>query len=423
MIASLRLGSSARWAAILVALLFVAGCPAPTGRRRGSINADGGACALQSRPATGESCTTPSAVCDFEVPCDSIGRPDQLQTERCTCAGGRWNCSAVDACFTVLPDGAVACPDDDRPGGGSTFACGARFEGRVCQLRPFTCENGERPQLSCRCDGNFWQCEPVMCSGVITRDGGMPGPGTAGNPCVDDTDCAPLTCAREVPGGVCTGVCNNSPSQANEQMQCGGSSTTCLSDGTGGGNCFAACRAGAAGSGCRPGFACTGLWFTQMDGTPDTAACFPFCSSDMHCAAGTTCNERTGQCDNSRNPMALADGMPCRVGSNACRGQCFRITEMGEIGVCGSFIDIAQTSTCPDGDGRVQPFGQARDNLALCIFQQCSESDCCPDGLVCEAQDGSGFCLPDDPSQPNVACTSADAGADGGRDASVDSGG
>jgi hypothetical protein len=204
-----------------------------------------------------------------------------------------------------------------------------------------------------------------------------------------------------------------SSSQANESAQCGGAGTTCLATDQGDSFCAQSCRAGGAATGCRPGFVCTGLWFAQAGGEADSAGCFPWCQSDAECNGGQRCNPRTGQCGElGFNPMGLPDGSPCPVSDpSACRGACLRVSESGSTGVCGSFIDLARTRECPDGMG-VEPLNPGRDNLALCAFRQCSASQCCPAGLVCEGDADLGVCVPDDPMTPNIGCaTGGDAGA------------
>jgi hypothetical protein len=211
----------------------------------------------------------------------------------------------------------------------------------------------------------------------------------------------------------------DSGEQEIERAQCGGADTTCLrldDEGT----CVASCRAERVPTGCRDGFICTGLWFEQASGMPDSPGCFPFCSDDGQCANGARCNTRTGQCSGAFDPMGTADGLPCRIDSSDCRGICLRVTPSGSVGLCASFIDLAHTRACPDAPLEMDPFVPAGDNMALCVFRRCSARECCPTGLVCEG-DGSGFCVPDDPSEPNIACASpADAGSD---DARADSGG
>lgn len=397
---------------LLAFALWVAGCPAPTGQRRGPLNRDGGVCAqLAQRPLSGESCSSSGLSCDFEAPCSThFGADSFVQNERCSCNSGRWSCLATSACFERLRDGGISCPLTDDPSVLS-FACDERYLNRTCQLPLFECADGSRPALNCTCDGNLWQCEPVQCADPRPDAGET---GVAGRPCTSDFECAGLSCDTSVRGGVCTRACTNSSSQGFEQMQCGGSGTTCVATSDVDAACLQACtpRQGGRPSQCRPGFVCTGLWFVQPSGMPDTSGCFGFCSSDSDCAAGVQCNPRTGRCgEMPENPMGLPDGTPCPIDNpTACRGTCFRITERGSVGICGSFIDLERTRDCPDGMG-VEPLTPGNDNLGLCVFRRCDESICCPGGTVCEGDGTAGFCTIDTPEVANIPCGATDSGA------------
>ncbi len=399
-------------------LALLAGCPSPTGRRRGPLNPDAG-CSVSSRPVSGEACGSSAAVCDFDAPCDIDPADRSLaQIERCACIEGTWRCSTIESCFRTDADGGSLCPivDDGRP---PSFVCSERQRDLRCALPLITCPDGSRPPLSCRCDGSFWQCEPSRCVGE--EDAGS-GTRAAGQPCEGDEEClSPLRCERNsVAGGVCTTSCLQNTSSAREAAQCGGGESTCLFEGTDGvGVCAATCRPGVAASGCRPGFACTGRWFLQATSAPDRAGCAPFCTIDAHCPAGIGCNPRTGRCGEGANPTGLPDGSPCRFdGPNPCRGACLPLRANAEVGLCGSLIDLEQGRECPD-DRTMPPLTRTGDNLALCVLTPCDASRCCPSGLVCEAFSGQRACVPDEPSVPNVACAAPDAGA---RDASADGG-
>lgn len=409
-----RVGPSLlRAASPLAVALVLMGCPAPTGHRRGPLDQDGGACGrLEQRPVSGETCSSSGLSCEFEAPCSTRFGPTFVQTERCFCNGDRWSCGATSSCFERLPDGGVSCPIVNDPSLLS-FACDERFLNRTCQLPLFQCPDGSRPPLSCTCDGNLWQCEPVQCNPTMP-DGGF-NPGRAGQPCMTDFDCGGLSCDTSVPGGTCTSACTNSSSVDREQAQCGGTGTTCLATSDVDAACVQACIAaqGNRPSRCRSGFVCTGLWFAQASGMPDSNGCFQFCSRDADCQPGVQCNPRTGRCgEMPENPMGLADGTPCAVSDpSACRGTCFQVSQTGSTGICGSFIDLERTRDCPDGMG-VEPLTPGGDNLGLCIFRRCDESICCPRGTVCEGDGGaSGFCTIDTPESPNIACSVGDAGA------------
>jgi hypothetical protein len=251
-------------------------------------------------------------------------------------------------------------------------------------------------------------------AGALTDVGPeRPSPGTspAGGPCVATVDCrVGLMCDTTVRGGFCTANCRNSVSQATEQMQCGGAGSTCLTSDDPPDEssfCVQTCRPGP-GPGCRPGNVCTGFWASHAMGRPDTAGCFPFCFSNADCVAGEVCNTRTGACGaTGSNPAALQDGQPCVIPAmgapSPCRGICFRVVSTGTLGICGSLIDLAQSSACPDGPA-VQPLSPTGDNLAYCVFRDCTATNCCPAGTVCEGTAGMGTCSIDDPATPNIAC-------------------
>lgn len=402
-------------ASLSATVLLIAGCPAPTGRRRGPLNNDGGACAVSQVPVNGESCSSSGASCDFETQCTFMPSPTFRQTNRCNCVDGQWTCRQTGPCFESLPDGGVACPDPNNLGS-LTFACDERFTGRTCSLPLFQCSNGLRPPTSCTCDGNLWQCDPPSCgfepdAGPIATD--------IGDPCVSDRQCGRWSCdTSSVSGGHCTSACAPSSQQSAEEMQCG-AGATCVAQSDVDGVCARTCRAGAVSSGCRPGMICSGFWPAQADGQPDRAGCIAFCSSDGDCAGAGQCNRRTGRCNEEPENLAgLADGQPCSLSSPAaCRGTCFQVSADGDTGICGSLIDLERRRDCLDGMG-VEPIAPTGDNLGICVFRRCDRSICCPSGLVCEGDESSGFCTVDDPGTPNLACD-GDASS-GASDASVD---
>ncbi len=257
-------------------------------------------------------------------------------------------------------------------------------------------------------------------------------PSRAGLPCIDDTMCGILTCDTTVAMGICTGMCNNG-SAASEAAQCGGSGGTCVSIGDEPMSttlCTKSCRATAA-SGCRPGYVCTGFWYTHAGAMPDAPGCMPQCSDDLHCNAGERCNVRTGACGMmGSDPTKLADGQACTLPAmgepSPCRGICFTVSSTDRTrGVCGSFIDLSTVMECPDDPMNVQPLGRmGADNKGLCIFLSCSATNCCPEGMTCQGAAGAadGTCSPvRDPIATVIACTgSGDAGEDSGvRDAAM----
>lgn len=288
---------------------------------------------------------------------------------------------------------------------------------------------GPQPTNDAGRDGSTSTPDAAADSGVRPDSGGT-GASSAGAACTDDTMCNGLTCDTSIKGGFCSATCTNNASQANEQGQCGGTGSTCLAIGDGADAnqlCTKSCRPATATS-CRAGYVCTGFWYTHEGATPDSAGCFPFCSTNDHCNTGEQCNARTGSCSmTAPNPNLLADGMPCTVPAmnapSPCRGICFRVSDTGTTGICGSFLNMATDRECRDEPTVVQPLGRSgTDNLGLCIFRSCSTSQCCPNGLVCEGSmpgDTEGLCGIDDPMQPNIACTpGTDGGA--GSDAAAD---
>ncbi len=257
----------------------------------------------------------------------------------------------------------------------------------------------------------------VLVDAPVVLDVGpeRPSPGTspAGGPCVANADCRTgLMCDTTVPGGLCTANCRNSISQTTEQMQCGGagSGSTCVTSDDPPDEssfCAQACRAGPS-PGCRPGHVCTGFWASHAMGRPDAPGCVPFCFTNADCLPTEVCNVRTGSCGaRGSSPTALADGQPCGIPApgapSPCRGVCFRVTTGGTLGVCGSIIDLALSSACPDGP-TVRPLSVTGDNLGYCVFRDCSATNCCPAGLVCEGVGGVGTCSVDDPLTPNIPC-------------------
>ncbi len=247
-------------------------------------------------------------------------------------------------------------------------------------------------------------------------------PSRAGLACNDDTMCGILSCDTSVVMGRCSGMCNNG-SAASEATQCGGAGTTCVSFGDEPQSttlCTNRCRATAM-SGCRPGYVCTGFWYTHAGAMPDAPGCMPQCSADSHCKAGERCNVRTGACGAmGSDPTKLDDGQACTVPAmgqpSPCRGMCFTISSADRTrGLCASFIDLSTAMECPDDPMNVQPIGRAgADNKGLCIFRNCSATNCCPGGMTCEGVVGAveGRCTPvRDPMAAVIACSArADSG-------------
>jgi hypothetical protein len=273
------------------------------------------------------------------------------------------------------------------------------------------------------------------------------GTSRAGAMCKNDMACgAGLRCEESFRDGYCTAECVDDPSQACEAAQCGGNGATCLAFGDGPNAvtfCAAVCtptaRAGMPGS-CRAGTVCTGWWYTHASGEPDRTGCEWFCANDSHCPAGMPCNTRTGECGAAASTTLRADGEPCDPTrdpsdgpSRQCRGVCFSETDNDREGICGSLINLAVTSDCPDSPSRIRPIAPAnengrRDNLGLCIYRECSSDADCTAPLRCVAGEdgepnvctyGEGIPAPDGgvrdvggEGAPSDGLTTGDVGAD-----------
>jgi hypothetical protein len=138
---------------------------------------------------------------------------------------------------------------------------------------------------------------------------------------------------------------------------------------------------------------CTG--FSLFVATPDTFGCYPHCASNSQCASGLVCDVRAGTCGmRAANLTGLADGSACNpsitqtVPGEAnprnvqCRGRCVRVSNTSMTqGICGSYINLATTTTCPDPN--TLPLGETGDDLGLCLFRTCTRSAECTTGTIC----------------------------------------
>jgi hypothetical protein len=229
----------------------------------------------------------------------------------------------------------------------------------------------------------------------------MPDPMGGADPACGDGE---LLCIPTPSTPICTSGCENNPSQTNERTQCGGAGSTCLTQGDGmnaRSNCFASCRTAgttAATGACRAGFVCTGWWFTHMGGTPDATGCFPHCSQNSDCPMGSMCNARTGTCGATGVDMTrLPDGSPCNPRMTAmvpgetqarniqCRGICFSTSSDAPTqGICGSLMNIRASTMCYDDPENVAARApQGTDNLAICIWRNCTSNSDCRSPHIC----------------------------------------
>jgi hypothetical protein len=396
-------------------------------------------------------CTDPPPVCaPPRMQCGAAcvdPQGDLAHCGRCNnrCPSGQ-TCSAgtcVGASPTCMPPRVqcgTTCTDvnsDPSNCGVCGFACAAGQScvggncvvgGGTCppprQLCAGTCTDLQSDGSNCGACGRRCTTGETCVAGRCMA-GSTPGGTRAGAPCTNadpsggmDPACgATLVCVPTGSLPMCTAECSDSPSQITERSMCGGGNATCLTQGDGpmaSSICTQACTPGPS-PGCRPGFACTGWWYTHANARPDSPGCFPFCTSDAHCPSGRRCNTRIGTCGTSAVDLTrLPDGSPCNPTVTVmvpgetqprnvqCRGVCFRVSSTSPTqGICGSFVDLAAGRACPDDPANVDllaPPGQ--DNLALCVFRSCTRNADCTAPLVCRyPEDASG--VPDRTQPPD----------------------
>lgn len=277
------------------------------------------------------------------------------------------------------------------------------------------------------------------------RDAGPPPDVRAGGACMSDADCDDSLgqiCLRNLIGsGFCTNgnVCTNG-SRSDEEAECGGRGSTCLTflpfnipDGSG--LCTRACTVNAqsqAAGACREGTACTGFWYRDDMGDGDTPGCFPFCTNDSQCVGAMAgdasvmhCNTRTGYCSSTAvNPSLRADGEPCNPQAAQmtmvpqCRGICFSTSSTDRTqGLCGSFINVRQTSMCPDNAMQtpIVPTDsvtrQPSDSIGICLRRGCERNTDCTAPTVCTyPQDAMGNVYPNLPASCGYPTTQQPVG-------------
>jgi len=293
----------------------------------------------------------------------------------------------------------------------------------------------------------------VTDRGNVTPDTGRPDTGTpdagrtqAGGPCMADEDCGDgeLGCLRFLTGpGFCTNTCEQGSASA-ERTACGGVGGTCLGGvplaGMGGmrlpGACTRTCSPTAntvAAGACPAGQVCTGFWYNNTGGMPDDTGCWAHCAEDSHCAgaqnamgmATPTCNVRTGQCGTAAvNNALLPDGAPCNPQAAQmtmmpqCRGICFSLSAMRPTeGLCGSFLNTRTATACPDSPDAVQPRAAPGDNMAICIFKNCTTNSDCTGRTICiYPEDAMGVPATTNPRTCLFPTTAQPTGVTGGGD-------
>ena len=393
--------------------------------------------------AAGQSCS--NGVCTGGSTC----APPRTMCATCTdtrtdpqnCGVCNLACAAGQSCSNGVCVGGTTCVAPRMLCGGScvdvlTSPAHCGFCGNACAAGQ-TCTNGSctgggtgctAPNISCggRCVNpqtdaqNCGSCLNACAAGQTCSAGRCVGGSTgslAGRACLGPTDTTTcggaLECAPVGGQAMCTTSCTNNASQTSERAACGGTGSTCLllDAMTGDGFCTTACTAGA--GQCRAGFVCTTRSLNLQ--TPDSAGCFPFCSSNAQCYGGAVCNVRTGFCGPAAaNPSRLADGSPCNPSmtetppgeteprNTQCRGVCFRLSATNSTqGICGSLINLTQGTTCPDPG--VQPRGSMTDEIGLCLWRDCTRNADCGTTLRCVYPERAG--VPDRTLTPICAYT------------------
>ena len=149
-----------------------------------------------------------------------------------------------------------------------------------------------------------------------------------------------------------------------------------------------ACRADVQGGrGCPQGQVCTAHHLFP-DFAEEDKGCVPFCEDDDDCP-GTFCDTRTGECvlEAPNDEGLLPDGEPCESLSGVCQGWC--VPAHGLQGICGTYINLAETRTCPDPS--MIALYATDDDLALCVYKSCIDDTECTEPLLCDPD--SGWCL------------------------------
>jgi len=350
--------------------------------------------------STGPTCNAPRTRCgdacvDTTSSTDHCGACNRACTPGQRCAAG--SCQAPPSCTAPQVFCGVGCANTLT----DTRNCG------VCGL---SCASDER-------------CANGVCTrGTPPVDAGTPtGTSPAGRACAGETTaCGSLMCFGDIGSGHCTASCTQGSTSA-EQAQCGGPGGTCLqlaspnpsgstpAERMGIGYCSQLCApSAAAGSAqaCRPGLVCTRSWLRNTAYMTETPGCLPHCTSNTQCTGAVAsdgqggvveapfCDLRLGTCRAVAVPSTLLpDGSPCNpqleISTRQCRGACF-VTGTPTQGLCGSFLNLATATSCPDDPNNIQPRAPQDDNLALCIFRDCTTTSQCGSGLICRYPEANG---------------------------------
>lgn len=372
----------------------------------GIVCTDGAVCQSAQCVTMGPSCDAPRTRCDGAC-IDPRTSPTHCGVCNRACAGGQ---SCVNGTCTAPPS---------------------------CTAPQVLCNNGCTNPLTdarnCGVCGLACASDERCTNGVCTRgtppptDAGMPptGNAVAGRACASDpTVCgSALTCFGDIGSGHCSARCTNG-SATSEATQCGGAGGTCVQlvspnpsgttqdERTGFAYCAQQCDPQApAGTSlaCRAGMVCTRGWLRNTTYMTETAGCIPHCTSDAQCAGAVTadaqgmgvpapfCEVRVGSCRPARpNIDSLrADGQPCNPQTERttrqCRGLCLPVNAQSPTqGLCGSIINLGVTTSCPDDATNVLPRAPMGDNLALCVYRDCTATSQCGTGLICRYPESNG---------------------------------
>lgn len=382
-------------------------------------------------------CTSPRVMCGSSCV--------DLSTDATNCGVCGFRCSTGQSCSAGNCTGGSTCTTPRRMCG--SLCTDITFDATNCGACGVVCPSGQAC-ISSRCTGGSTCTSPMTtCSGVcVNTQTDAANCGFCGNRCATGQTCsagvcrtgttttsrAGAACTNPDPMGgvdpacgtgslvcvdtqstpICTNVCENNASQTNEQAQCEGAGSTCLTVGDGAtaqSLCAAACRPSSGASACRAGFICTGWWFTHAMGTPDSTGCYGFCTSNAQCTGGMLCNSRTGDCGTTGVVTSrLADGSPCNPTITVtvpgetnprnvqCRGICFRADSTSTHGICGSMLNQAVSTSCPDDPANVLPRAPTggTDNLAICLWRNCTRNSNCTSPHICRyPEDSSGTAI------------------------------
>jgi hypothetical protein len=171
-----------RLASLTAIATLALGCPSPTGRMRGEIDAS---CDTVGSITAGAPCTVSNQFCSLEATCNGDG----VQNLDCTCLSGFWSCFPSE-CQTPFRDAtAPVCPSGTIHHGDR---CTAMQGGLYCNGR-LTC-GGSDVFAMCWCTGSSWACTAPGCFDA----------GSDAAQDVSDASSEVLPCAPDFATAMCT---------------------------------------------------------------------------------------------------------------------------------------------------------------------------------------------------------------------------